>query len=139
MKINDTKTQTKAIGPSAYEYNLKLDDSDIKLTDTLKILGVTLDRAQTKKACAKASVLRRLRRFIPQEVMIRLYKAYILHDLEYCGPLLLGIGQTEAKKMEDPNYYILRTILGLSKTLTYDYILQYYAKIRSLSERRYIQ
>ena len=71
--------------------------------------------------------------------MVRLYKAYILPHLEYCGPLLLGIGKVEARKMEDTNYYILRTILGLSKTLTYDFILKHYADTRSLAERRYIQ
>ena len=110
LKINDTKTQAMVIGPSEYKYNFKLDDSEIKLTDTLRILGVTFDRKlkfkdhiveQTKKACAKASALRRLRRFIPQDVMIRLYKAYILPHLAYCGPLLLGIGKIEANKLED--------------------------------------
>ena len=148
LKINDIKTQAMVIGSSEYEYNFKLDDSSIKLTDTLRILGVTFDRRlkfkahiaeQTKRACAKASALRRLRRFIPQEVMIRLYKAYVLPHLEYCGPLLLGIGKVEAKKLEDTNYYILRTILGLSKSLTYEYILKHYANIGTLTERRYVQ
>ena len=115
------------IGPSEYKYNFILDDLEIKLTDTLRILGVTFDRKlkfkdhiaeQTKKASAKASALRRLRRFIPQDVMIRLYKAYVLPHLEYCGPLLLGIGKIEANKLEDTNYYILRTVLGLSKSLS---------------------
>ena len=148
LKINDTKTQAMVIGPSEYKYNFKLDDSEIKLTDSLRILGVTFDRKlkfkdhiaeQTKKACAKASALRRLRRFIPQDVMIRLYKAYVLPHLEYCGPLLLGIGKIEANKLEDTNYYILRTILGLSKSLIYEYILKRYASIGSLAERRYIK
>ena len=71
--------------------------------------------------------------------MIRLYKAYVLPHLEYCGPLLLGIGKVEAKKLEDTNYYILRTILGLSKSLTYKYILKLYANIGTPTERRYIQ
>ena len=148
LKVNDTKTQAMVIGPSEYKYNFKLNDSEIKLTETLRILGVTFDRKlkfkdhiaeQTKKACAKASALRRLRRFIPQDVMIRLYKAYVLPHLEYCSPLLLGIGKIEANKLEDTNYYILRTILGLSKSLTYEYILKRYASMGSLAERRYIQ
>ena len=110
LKVNDTKTQAMVIGPSEYKYNFKLNDSEIKLTETLRILGVTFDRKlkfkdhiaeQTKKACAKASALRRLRRFIPQNVMIRLYRAYVLPQLEYCSPLLLGIGKIEANKLED--------------------------------------
>ena len=88
------------IGPVNYEYNINLHNSNVDLNDSLKILGVALDRKMTfkpyileqlKKACAKTAALRKLRKFIPQEVMIRLYKAYILPHLEYCSPLLLGI------------------------------------------------
>ena len=104
-----------AIGPSAYEDDFNLGGSTNELTDTLQILGVKFDcklkfkdhiTEQSKKACAKASRLSRIRRFIPEEIMIWLYKAYILPHLEYCGPLLLGIGHGEAKKIEDSNYYI---------------------------------
>ena len=100
LNINTTKTQAMAIGPVNYEYNINLHNSNIDLNDSFKILGVTLDRKMTfkpyileqlKKACAKTAALGKLRKFIPQEVMIRLYKAYILPHLEYCSPLLLGI------------------------------------------------
>ena len=100
LKSNTTKTQAMAIGPVNYEYNINLHNSNIDLNDSLKILGVALDGKMTfkpyilellKKACAKTAALRKLRKFIPQEVMIRLYKAYILPHLEYCSPLLLGI------------------------------------------------
>ena len=78
------------------------DNNEVDVNDTLKILGVTLDRRlnfvahvseQVKKACAKASALRMIRRFIPLDVMCRLYKAYILSHLEYCSPQLLGVGR----------------------------------------------
>ena len=100
--------------------------------DTLKILGVTLDRRlnfvahvseQVKKACAKASTLRRIRRFIPLDVMCRLYKAFILPHLEYCCPLLLGVGRGQIKKLGDTNNYILRTILGYGKHTPYNHLL----------------
>ena len=48
--------------------------------------------------------------------MIRLYKSFILPHLEYCSPVLVGIGKTEYKKREDANYYILRTILDVTKS-----------------------
>ena len=73
-------------------------NNEVDADDTLKILGVTLDRKlnfvahvseQIKKACAKAYALRRIRRFIPLDVMCRLYKAYILPHL--LPPLLLGV------------------------------------------------
>ncbi len=66
-----------------------------------RIVG-RVQKVQVKvgKACAKASALRRLRKFISQDVMVRLYKAYVLPHLEYCSPLLLGVGNVEASKME---------------------------------------
>ena len=85
--VNVGKTQAMAIGPSLYRYDFHLDNTNVKTTDSLKILGVTLENKlsfkphileQLKKACAKASALRKVRKFIPPSTMIRLYKAYIL-------------------------------------------------------------
>ena len=66
----------------------------------MKILGVTLDKmltfrdhilGQLKKAYAKSATLRRIRRFVPAEVMISLYNSFVFPHLEYCSPLLLGV------------------------------------------------
>ena len=136
-----------AIGPASYRYNFSVDNNEVDANDTLKILGVTLDRRlnfvahvseQVKKACAKASALRRIRRFLPLDVMCRLYKAYILPHLEYCCPLLLGVGRSQVKKLEDTNNYILRTILGYGKHTSYNHLLNI-AGIRTLEERRKFQ
>ena len=81
-------------------------------------------KEQLTKAYAKGSALRRIRRFLEPDVMIRLYKTFILPHLEYCGPLLVGIGKTQANKLDDANFYILRSILGLSKSNTYQSILR---------------
>ena len=140
LNLNIPKTQATVTGPSSYE----LAANEIEVTDSLKILGVTLDRKltfrshikdQLRKACAKAAALRRLRRFVPQDVMIRLYKAYILPQLEYCSPLLLGIGKVEQGKMEDTNEYLLRTLLGVPKSTTYETLLKR-AGIETLHQRR---
>lgn len=113
-------------------------------TDSMKILGVILDeritfkpyiQVQLKKACAKAAAMRK---FIPQDVMIRLYKAYVLPHLEYCSPLLLGISHELKKKLEDTNCYILRTILGYSSSVFYDFLLNL-AKLQNLETRRQFQ
>ena len=81
LKINAAKTQTVAIGPSLYEYEFHLNNVKVEKQDVLEILGVVLDskltfkahiKEQLKKACAKASALRGLRKFIPKYVMIRL-------------------------------------------------------------------
>ena len=93
---------------------------------------------QLKKACAKTAALRKLRKFIPQEVMIRLYKAYILPHLEYCSPLLLGISIGLKNKLEDTNYYILRNILNYSRAVSYDFLLNK-AELQNLDNRRKFQ
>ena len=71
--------------------------------------------------------------------MIRLYKAYVLPHLEYCGPLFVGLGKVEEKKLEDINYYSLRCILGLSSSVEYSTILKSYAKMGSLRQRSIIK
>ena len=149
LQINAKKTQAMAIGPiSSYAYNITLQNCKIDLTECLRILGVTLDRKlsfkphileQLKKACAKAAALRKFRKFIPMDVMIRLYKAYVLPHLEYCSPLFLGISDGLSNKLEDINFYILRTILGYSKSVSYSFILNSIAKMQCLKTRRQIQ
>ena len=135
------------IGTSLYRYDFHLDNTNVKTTDSLKILGVTLDNKlsfkphileQLKKACAKASALRKVRKFIPPSTMIRLYKAYILPHLEYCSPLLLGISDGLNTKLEDTNYFILRTILGLSKSTEYSHLLNM-GHLQTLLARRRFQ
>ena len=80
-----------AIGPVSYRYHFSVDNNAVETTDTLKILGVTLDCkfnfvahvSEQARACAKASALRRIPRFIPLDVMCRPYKAYVLYYLEW--------------------------------------------------------
>ena len=115
--------------------------------DSLKILGITLDRKlnfvahvseQAQKASTNASALRRICRFIPSAVMYRIYKAFIMPHLEYCCPLLLGVLRGQVKKLEDINNYILRSILGYGKNTPYNHLLNM-AGIRTLEQRRKFQ
>ena len=57
------------------------------------------------------------------EVMLALYKSFILPHLEYCSPLLLGVGKVQANKIEDANHYILRTLTGHGKSSSYQELL----------------
>ena len=78
-------------------------------------------KEQLNKACAKASALWSLRKFTSKDVLVHLYKAYVLSHLEYCSPLLLGVGKAETTKIETTNYFtsILRTTLGYSMSVSY--------------------
>ena len=90
------------------------------------------------KAYAKASALRRIRRFLPHGAMIKLYRAFILPHLEYCSPLLVGIGRGQRNRLEDGNCYILRTLIGHNKSMSYDELLTT-ASMTSLYCRRFHQ
>ena len=132
LTVNSTKTQPLSVGPCAYYYSLFLNNARIEFLRSIKILGVTLDKDlsykehisdQLKKAYAKASALRRIRRFLPHDAMIKLYKAFILPHLEYCSPLFVGIGTGQRNRLEDGNCYILRTLIGHNKSMSYDELL----------------
>ena len=91
--------------------------------------------SQLKKACAKTGALRRIRHFVPTDVMLALYKSFILLHLEYCSPLLLEVGKIQANKIEDANHYILRTLTGHGKSLS-NQELRNFCKLDTLECRK---
>ena len=79
LKVNSTNTQALSVGPRHYDRSLFLNDARIEFLKSIKILGVNLDKDlsykehisdQLKKVYAKASALRRIRRFLPRDAMI---------------------------------------------------------------------
>ena len=109
-----------------------MNGSGVTKIPSVRILGVELDSmlnfiehisSQLKKAYAKTGALRRIRRFVPMDVMLALYKSFILPHLEYCNPLLSGVGKIQANKIEDASHYILRTLTGHGKSLSYQELL----------------
>ena len=135
------------LGKSQYPYNLFIGDTSIEIEPTLKILGVTLDRdlsfkphvaIMLKKAYAKIAALRRIKRLVPSDVMISLYKAYVLPHLEYCCPLLLGISKVLKNNIERTNHYAIKTLLNLGNSATYDFCLAM-ADMDKLEQRRTLQ
>ena len=43
LRVNVSKTQAMAVGPSLYRYDFHLDNINVETTDSLKILGVIMD------------------------------------------------------------------------------------------------
>lgn len=98
--MNFEKTQSMILGKSNYNYELQSAKKSIPSMDILRILGMTLDkklsfkehvREDRAKACAKIGALRRLKRIIPANIAVRMYKTFVLPQLEYCNPVLLGM------------------------------------------------
>ena len=71
LTVNNPKSQAISLGVRAHNYHFEINDPNIELSDSLKILGVTLDRRlnfgehlriQHKKIYSKTAALRRIRR-----------------------------------------------------------------------------
>ena len=132
LTVNSAKTQALSVGPCAYHYSLFLNNAKREFLHSIIILGVTLDKDlsdkehisdQLRKAYAKASAMRRIRRFLPHDAMIQLYKAFILPHPEYYSTLFVGIGRGQRNRLEDGNCYILRTLIWHNKSMSYDELL----------------
>ena len=79
LLINNAKTQALPIGPCKYDFDLTLHGSGVTKLPSIRILGVELDSmlnfiehisSQLKKAYAKTGALRRIRHFVPMDVML---------------------------------------------------------------------
>ena len=87
LQVNASKTQAMTLGKSQHTYNFLVGDKTIEIEPTLKILGVTLDRdlsfkphvtIMLKNAYAMIAALRRIKHLVPSDLMISLYKGYVL-------------------------------------------------------------
>ena len=118
--FNKDKTQEMIFGNLSCRYDLEFAGTPIDNNLSFKEhITVTL-----KKVYAKIGALRHLKRLVPANTMLLLYKSFVLSHFEYCNSLLMGIGKTLNKKLEDANYYGLRTIMKMGKQTSYESILR---------------
>ena len=143
--VNSIKTQGMILGSHTHIPEFFIGDTKVELANSLKILGVTIDNKLTycehisnmlKKVYAKIGALRFLKRLMPHNMSLSLYKAYLLPHLEYFSPLIIGINKTLSSKLESANKYALKTLLNLGNNLDYDTILSL-SDMQSLEHRRY--
>ena len=90
LLISNTKTKALPIGLWKNDFDVALNDSGMNKLPSIRILGVELDSmlnfiehisSQLKKAYVRTGALRRIGRFVPMDVMLALYKSFILPDL----------------------------------------------------------
>ena len=110
----------------------------------IKLIGVTIDNLlsfQThikgifRKVNAKVLILRRICKHIPPDIMIKLYKAFILPHFEYASPLFTGLSKGLSAKLELTNAFALKALLNHSNLIAYEELLKT-ALIKSLEHRR---
>ena len=134
--INESKTKVLPLGDNPPYYELFADCTrpPLEVVHDMKLLGLTIDsslsfKAHIKSVCnkvdVKGSALRRVRKFIPSEVMVNIYKALILPHLEYCALVLVGLSSGLSNKLELTNQYAIRTLLNMAKSTSYSDLLTY--------------
>lgn len=121
------------LGNSSYRYDMEFVGTPVDIKDHLKILGTCLDKTLSfkehidvmlKKLYATIAALHRLKRLVPANTLLLLYRSFVLSHFEYCNSLLMGTGKTLNNKLEDANYYGLRTIINMGKSTDYESILK---------------
>ena len=147
LSINESKTKVLPLGdnPPCYELFADRTRPPLEVVHYMKLLGLTIDsslsfKVHIKSVCnkvnAKVSALRRVRKFIPSEVMVNIYKAFILPHLEYCAPVLVGLSSGLSNKLELTNQYAIRTLLNMAKSNSYSTLLDHVG-LKTLEHRRY--
>ena len=133
MIVNPEKHQAMVLGANSnYEFSFPVKNS-------IDLLGVTIDKdlsfnRHISQICEKVnkpfSVLKRFKNIITSNVMLRLYKAFILPHFQYCSLIWHFSGTRNCDKLESLNKRILRFIFNDSLS-SYDELLKK-AKIASL-------
>ena len=134
--INESKTKVLPLGDNPPYYELFADCTrpPLEVVHDMKLLGLTIDsslsfKAHIKSVCSKVDVKvsprRRVRKFVPSEVMVNIYKALILPHLEYCALVLVGLSSGLSNKLELTNQYAIRTLLNMAKSTSYSDLLTY--------------
>ena len=88
------------VSPSVSKNTLRF----LEYTSTINYLSKNIN-ILLKKAYAKLTALRRLKRLVPANTLLVLYKSFELSHFEYCNSLLIGVNKTLKKKLEDDNHY----------------------------------
>ena len=126
------KRDTPLLANSNYEFSFPIKNS-------IDLLGVTIDKdlsfnRHISQICEKVnkqfSVLKRFKNIITSNVMLCLYKAFILPHFQYWSLIWHLSGTRNCDKLESLNKRILRFIFNDSLT-SYDELLKK-AKIASL-------
>jgi len=100
LAINHSISQSMAFNRVTLPTSFVIDGDQLDSFSQIKLLGVIIDnslsfKAYIKEICRKVnikvSILLRIRKFIPLDIMVKLYKAFILPHFEYASLLFIGL------------------------------------------------
>ena len=142
LKGNLSKYQTMTLKPksTASDISLHFQGNTVETSDCLKLLGVTIDdqlnfNTHINEICKKASqrlgVMMRLKKLIPTNAKLTLYKSAILPYLTYCHLTWYFCTATDNRKLERIQERALRAVF-LDKQSNYQALLD----LMTLQNRR---
>ena len=136
MIVNESKHQAMVLGTTDHTFSFAVKPS-------IDIFGMSIDNKlcfdnYISTICRKInnqfSVMLRLHKLISSDTMLKLYRAFILPNFQYCSTVWHHCGARNAEKLEALNRRILRFILK-DYSSSYDQLL-HKVNLTTLSNRR---
>ena len=125
MRANATKFQLMFLARSTdtTSHFLKVDNVEIKATDSINILGIELDKRLNFKMCIEEvcsqagkqiNALKRIRQHLEKECKKTIYNSYIKSNFNYCSPVWMFTNKVNMDKLERTNKRALRFMTNKS-------------------------
>ena len=143
MKRNHSKYQAITFGRVERNPVLTCERTVIPIQDEMELLSVTLDNklkfeGQIRKICRKVSqqvaVLNRLKKILPFELRIDIYRAFIAPHFNYCSESWHHCGKRGCAKLEKINERALLFVTR-DKSTTYETLLKQLNLLSPLNQR----
>ena len=129
LKMNQEKTEFIAFGSSHTIEQLQVEsirvgNDPVEISSHVKYLGVWFDSTLTMKKhisekCRIASLklynIKKIRKYLTHDSLVRLVNALVLSHLDYCNALLIGLPDSTLRPLQNVQNSAARVILGLSK------------------------
>ena len=120
LSANPDKFQAMIVSKTSHSnVKIELKGTEIKLVDTMKTLGVNVDKhldfkLHVSEICVKASkqlnVLRRLSKYLNESCLLTIYKSFITSSFNYCPVVWIFCGKKSSAKLEKLNERALRIV-----------------------------
>ena len=103
MIVNETKHQALILGKTNYSFSF------LDLKESIDMFGMNIDnklnfsnhiRTMCKKINKQFQVMLRFRNLIPRDTLLKLYKASILPNFDYCSSVWHFCGARNTDKMD---------------------------------------
>ena len=129
LKMNHEKTEFIAFGSShtkeqSQVESITVGNDPVEISSHVKYLGIWLDSTLNMKKhisekCRIVSLklynIKKIRKYLSTDSLIRLVNALVLSHLDYCNASLIGLPDSTIRPLQNVQNFAARVILGLSK------------------------